>query len=504
MKTIFFALVSLCVAPAAFAGEDLLPLDEFGKAFLKEHFKTEKAAEVPIDKVHDLQCVHVTLGTFDIAYPIWSLGEKGHVEDLQKIATALVQVQQHWIDWLAKGDPATVAPKADADVLLAWIKTWKAGSFGRADTAADKDLFTLLGARDAEKDASKRLGDFIGKPDVLGVAPKDGVITHLMFAPTRRDFIEMLGYGGMLEPERQPELWVKKAPTWTSFWIGWTFVIALEYPPWGDPGKDFKLGLSMNKFEPTGMIEHTVQQTMLTFLWMVYGDSDAIFLNQAMAMNMAIEICGELNALEGDGGRGTTGAQTNAYEKFVPGGNSAGGVLPPVSAAPYDLMKQNLWHENLGRDHFVGPLRKGQKLGQKMIPKDAPAGLDPVMFKDKNAHFQIMSIDGAKKYVVTAPFMGAPSKIRTYPPPEFVTDFREFFRAYKCGFYYWLQTQGDKAGAEPSAAKYRELLREIGRRDSTKTLDDLVAKIYGTPLSSKSGEVDSLEWRFLDMLAKTK
>lgn len=504
MKTLLFALVPLFVAPAASAGDEILSLDEFGKAFLKEHFKTENAADVTIEKVHDQQCVHATLGTFEIAYPVWALDEKQHIDDLQKIATALVQVQQHWIDWLAKGDPATVAPKADADLLLAWIKTWKAGSFGRAETAADKDLFVLLGANDAQKEASKRLGAFIGKPDVLGVAPKDGTITRLLFAPTRRDFVEMLGYAGLADTTKQAELWNKQATTWTSFWMGWTFVVALEYPPWGDPGKDFKLGLSMNKFEPTGMIQHTVQQSMLTFLWMVYGDSDALFLNQAQAMNMAIEICGELNALEGDGGRGTTGGQTSAYEKFVPGGNSEGGVLPPISAAPYDLMKENLWHENLGRDHFFGPLRKGQKLGLKMLGKDAPAGLDPVVMKDKNAHFLITAIDGAKHYVVTAPFMGLPSKIRTYPPQAFVTDFREFFRAYKCGFYFWLQTQGDKAGAEASAAKYRTLMREIGKRDSTKTLDDVVAQVYGAPLSGKNGEVDSLEWRFLDWLAKTK
>lgn len=505
MRFISMALVSLVLALPAAAGDDLLPLGDLGKSFLKERFKTENPADVPVEKLHDQACVHATLGTFDIAYPAWAINDKQHFEDLQKLASALVQVQERWIDWLAKGDAKAIEPKADAEVLLAWIKSWKMAGFNRVESAANKDLFALLGATDAQKDASKRLGAFIGKPDVLGIAPKDGQITRILFAPTRRDFVELLGYAGLADPTQQAQLWTLKATTWTTFWINWTMVLALEYPPWGDPkdDHDYKQAISMNKFEPTGMIEHTVQHAMLTFLYMVYGDNDALFLNQAQAMNMAIEVCGQINALEGDGGRGTTGGKTDPYSKFVPGGNSAGGVLPPISAAPQNVMKTNQWHELLGKDHFVGALRKGQKNGAKSMFKDPPKGLDPVVIRDKSAHFVIRSMD-EKGYTVTAPFMGAVSKIRTYPPPEFVTDFREFFRAYKCSFYYWLQTQGDKTGAEASATKYKELIRTLGTRDSTVTLDAVVLKVYGIPISGNNGETDSLEWRFLDYLAKGK
>lgn len=503
MKLPLLLLGLFLAAPLFAMGDDSLPLDEFGKSFLKTHFKVENAADLPIDKIRTDHCVHGTFGTFEIAYPIWRLDSKQHTDDLQDIASTLVKLQVRWIDWLKKGDERTKAPKADAEMLLAWIKGWKHAAFARADTSASKDLFDLQGANEAQKAAAKNLGAFIAKPDVLGLAPRDGRTSQILFAPTRRDFVELLGYAGLRDVSMQAELWTQHTTMWTNFWIDWTLVLALEYPPWGED-KQFNTGLSMNKFEPTGMLQHTVQHAMLTFLWMVYGDSDALYLNQAQAMMMAIELCGEINALEGDGGRGTTGAHTNAYEKFVPGGNSAGGVLPPIPAAPLDSMKTNPWHENLGRDYFTIPLRKGQKLGAKFAGKDTPKGLDPVVVRDKSAHFLITGLDGAKHYVVSAPFMGEVAKLRQYPPPEFVTDFREFFRAYKCGFYQWVRTQGDKAGAAASEATYQRLMLGIAKRDEGKTLDALVQEIYGLPLSAKSGETDSLEWRFLDWLAKGK
>jgi len=252
------------------------------------------------------------------------------------------------------------------------------------------------------------------------------------------------------------------------------------------------------------MLEHTVQQVTQAFVWSIYGDSDALYMNQAQAMIMSIEICGEINALDGDGGRGSTGAHTDPYEKFVPGGNSSGGMLPAIPAAGGDSIKLNAWHEGLGKDAFAGALRKGQKLALKQMGKDSSAGIDPVVAKDKNAHFLLSSRDGMKHWAVSAPFLGLPSKTKPYPAQDFIFDYKEFFRAYKCCFYHWLQTMGDKAGAEPSAAKYRELMHALVPREEGKTLDDLVLKVYGVALSAKNGETDSLEWRFLEWLAKGK
>jgi hypothetical protein len=505
MKLLLLAAALIACLPSALAGDDEVPqFAEFGKKFLKTRLKTEKVADVPAAKLHDQFCVHGAFGAFEIAYPTWAITEKGRPEDLRAITMALLQVQQRWIDWLAKGKPAAEiakadAAKADAETLVAWVKTWKPAAFSKAESAADKDLYVLLGGTDAHKQAAKRLAEFINKPDALGVAPKTGDQTHLLFAPTRLDFVQLLAYTGMLDPTQQAQLWTSGAVKWTGFWLEWTLVLALEYPPWTED-KKFETGLSMNKFEPTGMLEHTLQQSMLAFLWMVYGDNDALYLNQAQAMNMVIEVVGEINALEGEGGRGTTGARTEAYEKFVPGGNPSGGTLPPISAAPFDTMKTNPWHEGMGKDHFLAPLRKGQKAAMPQLKKDNPHGLDPMVVKDKNAHFVISAAD-SRKHVITAPFFGKFSKEQPYPPGEFIADYKEFFRAYKCAFFWWMQTEG---AGDASAAKYAELMRTLATREPDVAFDDVVAKIYGVPLSGKNLETDSLEWRFLDWLAKGK
>ena len=326
---------------------------------------------------------------------------------------------------------------------------------------------------------------------------------QLVFAPSRRDFIELVGYAGLLEPPRQPELWIKNATTWTTFWMGWTLVIGLEYPSW-TKDDEFKLGASMNKYEPTGMVQHVVQQAQNALLWMCYGENDALYLEQALALNMAIEVCGEANALEGDSGHGNTGAHTDPYEKFVPGAPPPGGALPAIPAAPLDQVKVNQWRKSLGKDHFAGPLRKGQKDGAKQVAKERPANVDPKLVKDKNAHFLLLGSDEVTHYVVSAPFFGAHAKEKPYPPVLFIIDYREFFRAYRSGFFHWLQTQADPAGAEPSAEKFRTLLKKLATREPDKSFEALVAEVYGVPLSDRNGEVDSLEWRYLGWLAKGK
>lgn len=505
MKALCLVLLAFVFAPRSLAGDDTIPFAEMGKTFLKTRCKVDDPAAMPIDTLRNKFCVHGAIGYFDVAFPVWSLEDKDHVEEFKTIAGLMVQIQLHWMDWLAKGKPELAAPKADAETLLAWIKTWKPASFALAARADDKDLYAVLDASPAQRDASRRLDAFIRDTKVLGVAPRTSDVEpmHILFAPTRRDYVDFMAYTGLQEPARQPELWTMDATAWTNFWSGWTIVLALQYPPWSFD-KEFKQFVPMNKYEPTGMQQHTVQHTMLTFLWMVYGDNDALHLNQAAAMNMAIEICGEINALEGNAGRGTTGARTEPYEKFVPGGNPNGGLLPPISAAPYDSEKKCPWHENLGRDHFALPLRKGQKAGGKQAAKEPQPKLDPVLARDKNAHFQLTSKDENKKWVVTAPFFGEAARTKQYPPNEFIVDYREFFRAYKCGFAYWLQTQGDAKGAEASAAKHREFLAALAKRDSDRKLEEVVLAVYGIPLSGKNGSVDSLEWRYLEWLAKGK
>ncbi len=501
MLTALVLTLPALVLPAG--GDELPDFAAFGKALVKERLHAANASDVPGEKLREQFCVHVQLGMVNLAYPAWAVGDKQGFENLHALAAAYLELEGRWIDWLGKGDAKCAPLKADVETLKAWVKGWKPAGLAKAESAADKDLFALFGASDAQKTAVQHLVDALCHPDALGLAPRDGAPLSIVFAPTRHDWMELLGYTGLLDATQQTQLWSKDATMWTTFWLGWDFVIALEYPPW-DYDKEFKTGLSMNKFEATGMLEHALQQSMLSWLWKCYGDNDALHLQQGMAMNMAIEVVGQCNALEGDGGRGTTGAKTQPYEKFVPGGASQGGVLPPMPAGGLDSIKKDPWHEGLGKDHFAKALRNGQKLAQKQMGKEKPPGLDAEQLKDKDAHFLLVTADQSKKAVVSAPFFGKAAGEKPYPPLEVIAAYKEFFRAYRSSFAWWLQTQGDKAGAEPSAAKWKQLMRALAARAEGKTFEDVVQEVYGLPLSAKNGTSDSLEWRFLDWLGKGK
>ncbi len=287
------ATLALVLAPfLAPAGDDQPDFAAFGKGLLKDQLHATKAEELPADKLLAEHCVRLQLGLFDIAYPTWSLAEKSSAETLRSLATALLDTESHWIDWLGgKGEPAATAARADIETLRAWIKAWKPAALAKAESAPDKSLFTLFGANDAQKTAAQHLRDSLCHPDALGLAPKNGVPLSILFAPTRRDFIELVGYNGLVDATQQPLIWTKDATLWTTFWLDWNLVLALEYPPWAYD-KDFKTCMPMDRFEPTGRLEHTVQQATLALLWMCYGDNDALHLQQAIAMNMAIQVCG--------------------------------------------------------------------------------------------------------------------------------------------------------------------------------------------------------------------
>jgi hypothetical protein len=485
--------------------EKEVPFAEFGKGFLKAHGNPAQASDLPIEKFREDWCVHAVLGGVDVAYPIAFLSDKQEVEDLKTVVVSLLEMQSKWIDLLAP-DPAKVqGAHADITELENWVKSWKQPSLANVkpeEKGKDHDLFKVLAANEAQTKAAARLTDFVCKPDALGVAPKEQQPLHILLSPTRRDFVELVGYAGLLDETKQAELWKPAVSEFTTFWIGWDLVMALEYPPWA-PDPAFHTSLPMNKFDKTGLEQHAVQQAANAWQWLCYADDGAPHFHQAIAMSLAISVCGEINALEGDGwGYGTTGAKTQPYERFVPGGNSSGGMLPPMPAAGGDAVKKGRWREGAGKDHFATCLRKGQKNGLKALPKSKPEHLDQAILDDKNAHFLIVAPDESAKYVVSAPFFGPDAKLKPYPPTTVILDYREFFRAYKCSFFNWVLTQGDPKDPAASAAKFRELMKKSAEGEGADAFDEIVKSIYGIPLSGKDGKTDSLEWRFLDWLGK--
>lgn len=500
------AALSIVLPPAVSSvtstQEDEVDFAELGKSYLASHGKVTDVAALPMEKIRSDYCVHIHLGVFDPAYPIEHLSEKKHFDQLKLLCTSLLELQKYWIEWACDDPKKIETANADIQSLQGWIKGWKNAAVARAASADDRDLYVVMGAKEEHIQARDRLTELLCKPDALGVAPREGTPVRILFAPTRRDFVELLGYMGLADPAQQEKHWVPVATEWTNFWIGWDMVIALEYPPWSYD-KHFKQGLAMDKFSKTGLEEHALLQAGNALQWVCYGEDGVPYVHQALAMKLAIAVCGELNALEGDGwGYGTTGGRTAPYERFVPGGNSSGGMLPPIPAASQDTLKKGRWREGLGKDYYVEPLQKGQKNGLKHLGKDTPEYLDKTMLEDKTAHFLLVAPDESAKYVVSAPFFGPASKEKPYPPTAVILDYREFFRAYKCAFTHWLQTESDPKDAKGCETRFRTLLRKMHERDPSDPFENLVQEIYGVPLSAKNGEGDTLEWRFLKWLAK--
>jgi len=112
----------------------------------------------------------------------------------------------------------------------------------------------------------------------------------------------------------------------------------------------------------------------------------------------------------------------------------------------------------------------------------------------------LKSDDTSKRTFVRAPFFGSAAQGKELPPPEFMTDYLEFFRAYKSCFVHWLRDESAGKG-EGGEAKFAQLLRQVAEAGSAASFEELVAEVYAVPLASADFSKDNLELRFLAWLA---
>jgi hypothetical protein len=320
----------------------------------------------------------------------------------------------------------------------------------------------------------------------------------LVLSPTREDFLGLGSFAGALSADGKRLLWTDSLALWTSFNFRTLHVIALEHPATYPGQGDITQGMDMNAKEKTGLLQHVVQAAAELLIGHTWGESLPPELSSGLAMVMVIELFKENNVRAG-GGSG--GRRTPAYSKFVPGGRSSGGRLPAISAEPR-------WREDKGKDFFLEVLRAAQKDGAK----DAFKALGTS--RDKRAFFALHSDAGTPGHFVQAPFLEV---VNPQPVPAgYTNDFREFFRAYRCAFAYWLKNKAksaqEKAAAEELLRRFLQALTppwaaEEGENDEEEEESPFVravAEVYGMPFSGEDGAAQSLEWAFLDWLARGK
>jgi len=91
-------------------------------------------------------------------------------------------------------------------------------------------------------------------------------------------------------------------------------------------------------------------------------------------------------------------------------------------------------------------------------------------------------------------------RLRFTNPDEFVGDFAEMLRGYKCSVIFWLKTKGAKED-KASREKFAQLLEKLA--DPNVEFEAAFPAVYdGAALSDPQAGKDSLEGRFLTWLSK--
>jgi len=469
----------LCCASAlgtARAGE--VDFAGLAKEYFDKHPVEGRApADVAFDELLETHYALAQVGAIDVRLPREFLDDKGVVDDFKDALGAVLATHQLWLDWI--GAPAAEVAKAKTDIaeVQKFLKTAKAG----AGAAKHERFFDAFAGSASLAPALERLRDGFRSGALLGVTPLSTRTQVLVLAPSREHFMQLAGVLGQRQEGARSLYWNDGLANWTEF--GWqeTQVLALQYPPIKPNLKSFGEGVAMNSREPTGLLQNVAQRAAVTLCWHTFGSSLDPAIETAIGQVAVIELYGENNTRSGGSGRSNS---TDGITAFIPGGNSNGGVLPPTNA-------ESGWRQGGGKDYFLKVLRDAQKLGAKSGAKNK---------EEKLVYFQLRSDDTSKRTFVRAPFFGSAAQGKELPPPEFMTDYLEFFRAYKSCFVHWLRDESAGKG-EGGEAKFAQLLRQVAEAGSAASFEELVAEVYAVPLASADLSKDNLELRFLAWLA---
>lgn len=461
-------------------------LDELAKNFEKKHGLTEAdRSEDGAHRMLDKDYVNLTLGVFDLRYPIAALGDAKRAHDLNDIALLLIKMQQRWVEWLGADAATKTDAGAAADALTRWLKTVKPPELAKATekSPTERDPLVLLKADPALMKSEGTFESLMRKGKYLSAPRATPLEIPVVISPNRSDFVHLASYLGSLSNQNRATFWVDSMPSWSDLRWGDMTVLALEFALPTKEGVDITKGLDMNEREPTGLLQNVCFKLMTTLAAKDLGKSLDPTLHQALITNLVIDVVGENNVTIG------AGASTAAYSRFVPGGKSSGGKLAKRSA-------EGRFRDSKGKDHFVGTLKdffaesETQRLkAHAVAPGDDGIAIALYAHDDRDPHF------------LDAPFLDSNTK-RAIPPP-YEDDSKEFLRAYGSAFLFWLQTKAVVQSNTPEAM-LGSLMKgaTVAAGGEPFAFEAKVKEIYGVPWSAPDLKTDSLEGRFLRWLTK--
>jgi hypothetical protein len=483
----FFVMASILISTVCFASESKVPFAEYADAFAKEAGQQDlERNEDALIPVLENSYVAVKLGLFDVWHPRALLKDGDTTKKFKTAAGVLLDLQETWIGWVAD-DEVKKSTLKDIKVLNKWIKSWRFSKIIRRkkDEEGRPELLDLLKAKDPVREASKRFEDLLRKAEYMGRDEKPLENVLLILAPDRENFIHMASFVGSLREYNKNYLWQDSMATWTTFDCEDIQAIAMEYPATTPGNGDITQGTDMNGNVKTGLRQHVMMNAAEYLISQYHKGNFSRDLIIGFATNMVIESFKEINIRTGTGSKGN---RTAAFSVFVPGGNSAGGTLPGRKARPLE----SRWRKDKGKDYFLSVLRKSQKQGAKVATKEKKKNWNKI------ACFPLESMSGVQGYTARAPFFVNPQD-REPIPEEYTNDYKEFFRAYQCAFAFWIRNKAQNPGSDLSSADLASQFLGSSNRDGSGAPAE---KVYGIQLTEKDDTAASLEWNFLQWLAK--
>lgn len=468
-------LLAVCLCPVS-AAQDL-PYATLADRFLAEHGQADVTpAAFELEPFLRERFLHTQAGLFDLYLPPGAARRQSDLRDYQRVVMAVLELQQGWLSWLDPGGRELREVRKDHVALLKWVKRWEIADLAQHSRESGGSTLEILGAKHAVREASERLAGFLTAGGAL-LAREDGQREPLVLVPDRETFTQFLCLGGWKYADLRSVYWQPDIVNWTNFYIDDVKVLAMQFAsPNRSPG-DYTTGLRMDYKTPTGLEQQIVQLAANSMFANYYGERVPPSLAGALAINLVIDQFGECNTrVDGD----LRARRSSAVEIFVPGGNPAGGILPPN-------MADSRWRENQGSDYFVAELRRAlpAKRGRK------PLGT-----------FELLDERERNSAEVTGPFLGIAAAVAEPLPTTYLGDQLEFLRAYRSCFVHWLQAKGAGSSKKACAASFAELLRGLASIEDASQLEQVFKDVYLKPLSSTEMEKKELEARFLTWLAK--
>jgi hypothetical protein len=428
--------------------------------------------------------LHTRLGIYDLYLPAGRSLDTDELEDYRAMALTLLDAQGVWLDWLAPSARGMREPLGDLKKVRGWVKGWKSDELLRVAQDGQREALDALRAKASVRKASEQLAEFMGLGAALSLKRNKPVFEPVVLVPDRERFVEMVCIGGWLYPRERRNFWHGGITNWTHFYVDHYKFLSLELTDPNQRPGNWTNGVSMNYRNPQAMAQQVAQLAIGSLLDNYYEERIPPALAGALSMNLVIELFGECDTrADGD----LRVRRTGAREVFVPGGQSEGGVLPPLRA-------DSRWRDRHGSDHFVSLLRQAQRDGATKVRKA----------REKHKHFVLLSDSGGSRQVVTAPFLGAGATTADELPEEFRGDWVEFLRSYRSCFLWWLQNKAERS-AKKSGGSFATLLEDLAVDEEDLDLPMTFARTYdGDPLSCEDPGKKDLEGRFLRWLAKQR